>query len=172
MDRPKLTLDTNLIQEHLRRQQKAHIVEELVALARTGKVDLAVTRHLYDDIQPGPKNLNLDGLPELAIDEVGGVFRSDISVTDGPDMTGFDEFNNYYPIARNLAIERVGQRRAPDHRDWLHLHAHLLNQRDAFITWDRGILCLAPELRAVFGIIVMQPEEYLLDEQSRISSDD
>ena len=51
--------------------------------------------------------------------------------------------------------------KAPDWRDWDHLHAHYLRRRDVFLTWDGGILDCADELKGKLDIVVMRPEEYL-----------
>ena len=54
-----------------------------------------------------------------------------------------------------------GNRRLPDQRDFDHLHAHLAQGRDVFLTWDRAILALAPELTSRLGVTVECPEDYL-----------
>ena len=41
------------------------------------------------------------------------------------------------------------------------LYGHVVAGRDVFLTWDGGILRLAPELRERLRIRVMQPEEFL-----------
>jgi hypothetical protein len=63
-----------------------------------------------------------------------------------------------------LAKQRLAKQRGkkpPDERDWDHLHAHYLLQRDIFLTWDDGIICLSKELKDNFGINVSKPDEYL-----------
>jgi len=59
----------------------------------------------------------------------------------------------------------------PDWRDWDHLHAHYLQDRDIFITWDGAILAIAADLQREFGIIVLPPETYLLQEILRSSTE-
>jgi hypothetical protein len=42
------------------------------------------------------------------------------------------------------------------------LHAHFIQGRDVFLTWDKGLLDLGKLLAAAgFTIRVMQPEDYL-----------
>jgi len=74
-------------------------------------------------------------------------------------MLSSQEFEEFSRTACGLA--RESGRKGPDWRDWDHLHAHMLADRDVSLTWDKGILCLAPELRTQLGVQVMSPEEYL-----------
>lgn len=156
----QLTLDTNLIQEYLKSQDRTHLVQCLVDLARDGRVELAVTARIRDDIPRDPLFSRLAELPDLGIAEKGAVFRLGHSPL-GRDMIGSEEFTDFYSHACALAQQRKGKKHIPDWRDWDHLHAHLLHGRDVFLTWDSGILCLAPELHKRFGISVMTPEAYL-----------
>ena len=48
-----------------------------------------------------------------------------------------------------------------DWRDWDHLHAHMLQNRDLYLTWDRRVLDAGDMLRERFGLRVATPEEYL-----------
>lgn len=157
----KLTIDTNVVQEYWRRQAKLRHVERLLDRAKDGEFEVAVTGRIRDDIQTGPLAAKFGELPELGIDETGSIFRLDMSITDGPDVTGSAEFDVFHAVASRLAEQRVGKRRVPDWRDWDHLHAHHVHGRDIFLTWDKGILCLAPELKKNFGLVVMTPEDFL-----------
>jgi hypothetical protein len=62
--------------------------------------------------------------------------------------------------------EKTGAK-VPGWEDLDHVHAHLLQKRDVFLTWDKAILGLAGELRSRFGIVVLRPDDYL---RSRPSS--
>ncbi len=62
----------------------------------------------------------------------------------------------------DLAARRLtarGRSKPPDWRDWDHLHAHLLRENDYFVTLDKGVLCMADELKVWFGICVWKPDE-------------
>jgi hypothetical protein len=157
---PKLTLDTNLLISYWKRREKWDIVENLLELAKLGKVDLAVTRRIRQDI-PRPELSNrLNELPELQIAETGSIARFDGSwLLDGREMFADMEFGGFFPTAVELATQRGAT--PPDWRDWDHLHAHYLLQRDVFLTWDGGIICLSKELKDNFGINVSRPDEYL-----------
>ena len=57
-----LTLDTNLLQEYWKQQKKEQFVERLIDLAQQGKVDLAVTARVREDI---PVRILLDTIHDL-----------------------------------------------------------------------------------------------------------
>ncbi len=155
---PKLTLDTNLLFEYWRQRKKIGVIEKLLELAKQGKVDLAVTARVREDIPLPPLAYRLNELPELQITETGSVTRLGSWVL-GRDMLGDETFENFHATASELAKGRG--KSPPDRRDWDHLHAHYLLKRDVFLTWDEGIICLSQELKDNFGINVIKPDEYL-----------
>jgi hypothetical protein len=157
-DIPKLTLDTNLVQEYWKKRKKYKIVERLLLLAKQGKMDLAVTARIHEDIPQPPLAEKLNELPELNINQTSSVTRLGYWVL-GRDMLADGTFGDYWPTACSLA-KQLGQH-PPDWRDWDHLHAHYLLHRDIFLTWDEGILCLRKHLKDKFNVVVMKPEEYL-----------
>jgi len=159
---PRLTLDTNLLQEYWKKQAKHNTVKKLLLLAEQGKVDLAVTARIHEDI-PKPLLMNrIDELPELNVNETASVARLDYLILDR-DILGDQAFADFFNDALALANKRVGKKRLPDWRDWDHLHAHYLLKRDVFLTWDEGIICLTQELKDKFGVVVMKPEKFLKD---------
>lgn len=158
MTLPTLTLDTNLLQEYWRQQDKSEVVERLLRLAKQGKVDLAVTARVHEDIPNPPLSDRLNELPELGVGVTGSVARVGRWVL-GRDMLADEAFASFYATACELA--RQCGKKPPDWRDWDHLHAHYLLHRQVFLTWDEGIVCLAETLKRQFGITVMKPEAYL-----------
>jgi len=158
IDIPKLTLDTNLLLEYWKQQNKSCAVEKLLLLAEQGKVDLAVTARIHEDIPDLPLAEKINELPELNINETGSVTRLGYWKL-GRDMLGDKNFSGFFQLAAILANQRG--KKPPDWRDWDHLHAHYLLKRDVFLTWDEGILCLSKELEDRFGIVVMKPERIL-----------
>ena len=156
--RPQLTLDTNLLMELWKRQSKTRVVEGLIKLAVEKNIDLAVTARIREDVPRPPLSSMLNRLSELGIEETGSGTRLGYWVL-GRDQLGSDGFEAFISTASELARERGV--RLPDWRDWDHLHAHMLQGREVFLTWDQGILCLAPELQEEFGIRVLAPEEWL-----------
>lgn len=155
---PKLTLDTNLLLEYWKRQDRIEIIERLLLLAKNNKVDLAVTARIREDIPLPPLAEKLNELTDLSIKQTSSVTRLGSWVL-GRDMLGDEAFEDYWSTACELAKQRG--RKAPDWRDWDHLHAHYLLRREVFLSWDGGIICLSGELKTHFGIVVMKPEEYL-----------
>jgi len=158
MDVPRLTLDTNLLLEYWKSQIKRKAAERLLLLAKQGKVDLAVTARIREDVPLPPLAQKLNELSELGINETGSVTRLGNWVL-GRDMLGDEAFNDFWPTAEALAKQRG--KKPPDWRDWDHLHAHYLLRRDVFLTWDEGIICLSEDLKTHFGVVVMRPEAYL-----------
>ena len=158
---PQLTLDTSVVArlfEANERDPRLESVKRIVELAGSGLVDLIVTARIREDITKDPWTSLLDDLPTSAVTEIGSVTRLDLWVL-GRDMLGAEGFDERLAEARALAEQRG--HKPPDWRDWDHLHAHFLSHRDYFLTWDGGILCLAPELRGWFGIVVMSPKDTL-----------
>ncbi len=158
----RLTLDTNLVQEHWKRRPKRKVVEALVALAEAGEVDLAVTRYIRADVPREPLASRINDLAaELNATETGGVFTLDESRLNGPDGLGSQAMLDFQAALGPAWKPKRGQ--PPDRRDWLHLHAHLIQGRDFFLTWDEGVVELGNELqRAGFAIRVARPEDYLM----------
>jgi hypothetical protein len=153
----RLTLDTDVVRDIWEGDARKAYAERLVELARDGKVDLAVTRHIEEDVPRSPLAEEIEKLPELGISQTGGVFVIGLSVLDGPDGLGSGEFDEWW---RARAAARADKDpKLPGQRDYHHLHAHYIRGRDVFVTWDKAIHRLAPELEREFGILVRTPEE-------------
>ncbi|HCK67135.1 MAG TPA: hypothetical protein DHW49_12800 [Anaerolineae bacterium] len=156
---PKLTLDTNLLIEYWKQRKKTGTVESLLELAKLGKVDLAVTRRIRQDIPFPALSERLNELPELQITETGSIARFGYWLLDGREMFGDQKFGDFLSTASELAKQRG--KTPPDWRDWDHVHTHYLLQRDMFLTWDDGIICLSKELKNIFDVNVIRPDEFL-----------
>ena len=154
----QLTLDANIVHRILKRDRATGVIAQLLEMADRGDVDLRITATIHEDIPHDPLASRLKELEPLGISETGTVARVGNWVL-GRDMVGSREFVLFMTVGEKLAAERVPN--PPDSRDWDHLHAHMLMQRDAFLTWDQGILCLAPELLE-WKIAVMTPEQYFI----------
>ena len=154
----KVTLDTNLVVEYWRDQAKRETVQRLVDLATAGVVELAVTSRIRQDVRDPPLSESIDRLPELGIVETGSVTRNGYWQL-GADQLGDDAFVAFTDRMSDRFLPDASRR--PDWRDWDHLHAHYLQRRDVFLTWDRGILSLADDLAKEFSVSVMKPEDYL-----------
>jgi len=152
-----LTLDTSLLLEYWKGQAKKAIVERILEVASKGRVNLAVTARVREDVSTDPLAGQINQLAELGVHETGSVARLDYWVL-GRDHIGSDEFESFHHRVESAWKE--GDPRLPDWRDWDHLHAHMLQGRDVFLTWDEAILRLGPQLK-LLGIRVQKPEEYL-----------
>jgi hypothetical protein len=107
---PRLTLLHELWKQ---REKKGH-VETLLRLAEQGRVQLAVTARVREDVPAEPLASRLDELPTLGIAETASVTRLGYWVL-GRDRLGADEFVQF---EAELAAS-VGRR--PDWRDLDHL---------------------------------------------------
>jgi len=158
MERSKITLDTNLLLEYWKRQDRRVVVERLIEMARVGRADLAVTARIRQDVPAPPLAHQLDRLSEIEVLETGAVARIGLWVI-GQDILGDDRFEK---ISAEIDEELIRRgRRPPDWRDWDHLHAHCLSGRSVFLTWDERILEVAPELYERLGVVVQKPETWL-----------
>jgi hypothetical protein len=152
-----ITLDTMLLQDYWKRRPRKDVIKRLIELAGEDRVDLAVTARIREDVPDEQLANEIDNLSELNVRETGSVTRLGYWVL-GRDRLASDDFADY---ERELG-ERAGKgEKIPDWRDLDHLHAHFLEGRDIFLTWDDGILGLSEELKARFGIVVLRPDEYL-----------
>ena len=154
-----------MLQEFWHQRERVAIVEELVSLAEEGRIDLVVTRRIHDDIPNPPLANQISRLSELNVNVTEAVFRLDHSVLDGPDMLGSDIATNAFDSIL-CSLARQGQT-APDWRDWDHVHSHYLLKRDNFLTWEKGILRVASQLKAKLDISILKPEEFI--EQNRLN---
>lgn len=153
----KLTLDTNLLQEYWKKQLKYKVIERLISLSKEGRIDLAVTARIREDIPLSPLAEEINRLSEINITETGSITRLG-HWRLGRDMLCSENMIEYWEQIRRDALKH---KKLPDWRDEDHIHAHYLLKRDIFLTWDKGILSLADDLKDKFGIIVETPEEYL-----------
>ena len=160
----KITLDTNLLHEYWKDRPKRQIVQQLIDLASASRIELAVTSRIRQDVPDPPLSNLLDKLGDLGILETGSVTRVGLWRL-GLDQLGDDALAEF--------IDRMSGRCSsrgipePDWRDWDHIHAHYVQGRDVFLTWDRAILSLTTDLADEFALKVMKPEDYLqhLDEE-------
>ncbi len=151
----KVTLDTNLLIEYWQKREKQKYTKILIELNSEGKIDLAITSRIEEDIPSPPLSKMIGDLPKLGIEETGSVTRLGLCKL-GEDKLGSDEFVKFTGEVANLP-------NAPkiDWRDWDHIHAHYLQERDVFLTWDKRILSVAKDLDVQFFIQVMKPEEFI-----------
>lgn len=159
----RLTLDSNLLQEYWRQQDKQAVVQQLLDFADTGAAELVVTARIGEDIPDGPLAERLRELPDMGIGQIGSVARLGSWVL-GRDMLGSDIFDELRQRA-DAELLRRGRARVPDWRDWDHVHAHFLTHRDVFLTWDKRLAEAVGIVAEHLPITAMTPETYLASRQ-------
>lgn len=158
---PTVTLDTNVVREWWENRAKIEHVNELLNLGRSRKIDLAVTSRISDDIPEPPLADRINELPNLNVRDIGSVIRFG-RWKAGIDVAGNDEFKKFLDspaVVRKL--NQMNAEKRPDWRDWDHLHTHYRYKRDCFLTWDKGILHFADELKKKLDVIVMKPDTFI-----------
>lgn len=75
---PSATVDTNVLLEYLKRQDRRAVVERLVELSRAGKLELVVTARIREDVPNPPLSTAIDRLGELSIQEGPAVTRAGV----------------------------------------------------------------------------------------------
>ena len=158
----KLTIDTQVFIHYLEKDPRPadSPMAHLLALAQAVQVELAVTFHVHEDVYHGDWLALLLELETMGVPETPGVMvvgRGRVGI----ELVGDKRFVDFHPDAKCLAAQRGGKEGEPNDKDWHWLHAHYLMKRDHFLTWERAILRLAPELRNEFGVSVMSPKDYL-----------
>lgn len=155
----RLTFDTNLLQEYLRQQNRRDVVAQLFDMARVGEVELVVTARINEDMT-GDLAVKLDELMATGVvGQIGSITRLGYWVL-GRDMLASDEFIAAQEAA-DAELRRRGRAQLPDFRDWDHLHAHFLQGRDVFLTWDRRLLEAAEIIAGRLATRTMKPGDYL-----------
>ena len=158
---PTVTLDTNVVREWWENRAKIEHVNELLNLGRSRKIDLAVTSRISDDIPEPPLADKINELPNLNIHDIGSVIRFG-PWKAGIDVAGNDEFKRFLDSPAIVKkLNQMNTKKQPDWRDWDHLHTHYRYKRDCFLTWDKGILHFADELKKKLGVIVMKPDTFI-----------
>ncbi|MGH8942260.1 MAG: hypothetical protein ACRDWF_05535 [Acidimicrobiia bacterium] len=145
----KVTLDTMVVWEWLKYERAVEELNQLIQLHESGTIELAVTATIHRDIYHGRMAERLEALPDIGVEEVGGVARVG-SWMIGRDLLADETFAEWSEVLES-----------PGTADFDHLHAHMLNLRDFFLTIDKGILDLAGELSTRFGIEVRTPAAFL-----------
>lgn len=158
---PTVTLDTNVVREWWDNRERVEHVNRLLGLGKRFKIDLAVTGRICDDIPSSPLAEKINELPNLNIHNIGSVIRFG-HWNAGNDVAGNDEFKKF--LDSPVIAEKLDKmnKKKPDWRDWDHLHTHYIYKRDYFLTWDKGILHFAVELKKELGITVMKPDTFMI----------
>ena len=120
----KLTLDTNLLLEYWKEQYRAPVIEELLSLATSDAVELAVTARIREDIPRPPFADRIKELNTLHVNELPTIARYGYWLLDGNQHFGHKEFFDFSDEITAMLEKSGVKRRLPDWRDWDHLHVH------------------------------------------------
>jgi len=160
-----LTVDTNVIRDIADEHRPRHdIASKLIALHEAGKCEIRLTTRFDVDVPDGPLRERLKEFKVLAGPPVGTVFRLDYSALGLGDMLASDEQIRTTDQLMELLFpgaDRANRRHRNRTADVDHLLGHQISGRDAFLTNDHGILDKREQLQKRFGIVVMDPAEYL-----------
>jgi len=158
----KLTLDTSLLLEYWKLQERRHITEALLALADAGEVKLAISARIHEDIPRDPLAQRIAELPMLHVEETPSIKRLG-HWRLGRDVFPDSQFSDYHEAAQQLAKKAGAKDGEPNWKDWDHLQMHYLLKSTVFLTWETSILLIRDDLGARFGLRVQRPEEYLIE---------
>ena len=158
---PTVTLDTNVVREWWENRAKVEYVNTLLNLGINRKIDISVTSRISDDIPEPPLADKINELPNLNVRDIGSVIRFG-RWKAGIDVAGNDEFKKFFNSPAVVKkLNQMNAEKRPDWRDWDHLHTHYRYKRDCFLTWDKGILHFADELKKKLDVIVMKPDTFI-----------
>jgi hypothetical protein len=164
----RLTLDTSSVIHGAQEQEYGAQIDELVDLARGGRVGLWITTAFAVDQEGAPADKHRRNLEWLAqrplIGSVPGLWRFDYSGFDGPEVDGPDRFVDDRGAAVDEALRQILRRGSTSSRrkitDVQHLTAHFMAGHDAFVTSDQDdMLHKRQVIQQRTGIVVVDPSE-------------
>ena len=159
----RVTADTNVILGLPESHAEAQACREIFALAKEGKIDLAVTRMVdFDDARGNAMRQVIRGIRGGYLQEIPEVFRSIYAYPQNPPWVEPDERleETIIRCLKPRSVRPWRKLRENDRRDVDHLMAHARSQRDIFVTCDTG-LCKRRDCLSRLGIRVMKPSEFL-----------
>src|SRR6188472_417818 len=138
----RVTLDTSCIIAAVGGEQCSNEIEELVELARSGKIGIVITSGFDVDQRRASnerRQANLEWLARAPILPVPGPFRLEMSYLGGPDVLTDDDIPAVdKAIAKIVLPKGMKPEDAPTKRmqDVHHLTGHYMARCDAFVTLD------------------------------------
>lgn len=152
-----MTLDTNIPYRWFENHKERVIFKKLLDWQTSGAIEIVVTRTILKDVPREPYRTKVQNLPELDVRIVGTVFRLGESLLGGLDMVGSRKFREF---EEKLLLEFPNMKE-PNQNDLDHIHAHLLNKRDVFLTFEKAILNLQERIQSELGVCVRHPRRFL-----------
>jgi hypothetical protein len=139
-------------------------IEELVELARSGKIGIVITSGFELDQRRATdkrRQANLEWLARAQILPVPGPFRLGMSHLDGPDVLTEDEIPAVDEAISTIVVGMTPADAPPKRmQDVHHLTAHHMAKCDAFVTLDDDdMIRKHADLKSKVGIVIVTPSE-------------
>ena len=158
----EVTIDTNVFQEHERKQEKWAVAEQVFVLAEQGKIDMTLTTRARADMPDGPRREALESyLVKPWFKLSPAAIQYDAASGEGTDYLSDFMIDDFMAALEKRDRERGRRKKIPSQHDRDHVQGCHLSRRDVFLTWDRELLRWAEDLKPRFGILVMTPEAFL-----------
>ena len=162
----RLGLDTSCILAAVGGESAGNQIDELVELARSGKIGIVITSGFEVDQRKASnekRQANLEWLARAQVLKVPGSFRLGMSYLGGPDVFTDDDIPAVdEAIAKIVLPKAMKPDNAPPKRmqDVHHLTAHHMAKCDAFVTLDHDdMIRKRAELKSKVGIVIVTPSE-------------
>jgi len=165
---PKITLDNNcvinLFDHKSRTTTSVDALTEIVKYAFSGRVDVAITTRVETDLENDSDDERRNDMMQKVklFPVIGSVIRLGVSQFGSEDVFGgsgsermFDELQKIIFPGLDKSSRTYGNKI----NDIDHLVGHFINNRDIFVTDDKGILKKRKVLEVSPGITVMSPED-------------
>ncbi len=158
----EVTIDTNVYEEYVRKQDNWEVAAQVFALAEQGKIDMTLTTRAWADITDGPlrEALELDlAKPWFTLSPAAIQYDSESG--EEIDYTSDFMIDDFMAALEKRDRKNGRRKKIPSQIDRDHVQGSHLSRRDVFLTWDQQVLRWAEELKPRFGILVMKPEAFL-----------
>lgn len=160
----RFTLDTSCIIAAVGGQRGGNQIEELVELARSGKIGIVITSGFEVDQRRATnkrRQANLEWLARAQILPVPGPFRFDMSHLGGPDVPTEDDIPAVDEAISTIVVGMTpGEAPTKRMQDVHHLTAHHMAKCDAFVTLDDDdMIRKRADLKSKVGIVILTPPE-------------
>jgi predicted nucleic acid-binding protein len=160
----RFTLDTSCIIAAVGGEQGSNEIEELVELARSGKIGIVITSGFDVDQRRASnerRQANLEWLTRAAILPVPGPFRLGMSQLGGPDVLTDDDIPAVDEAISTIVVGMTpGEAPTKRMQDVHHLTAHHMAKCDAFVTLDDDdMIRKRADLKAKVGIVIVTPSD-------------
>jgi hypothetical protein len=160
----RFTLDTSCVLAAVGGEPASNHVEELVELARSGKIGIVITSGFGVDQRRATdkrRQANLEWLARAQVLSVPGPFRLGMSYLGGPDVLTEDDIPAVDEAISTIVVGMTPGDAPPKRmQDVHHLTAHHMAKCDAFVTLDHDdMIRNRADLKSKVGIVILTPSE-------------